>query len=210
MKKIKKFFKQTYRRLSWSLCRKQRLLANNIEGLIKDNCKLHVGCGLNKLDGYINIDIAPLEGCDVVMDITKDSGVIPDDIAVEVRMENVFEHFYRVEQSRVLKEFYRILKKGGRLIIVNLPNFDALIEAYLKKEKGIIGPEFDLFNVYRFTHGEPEQGENQVNQLHKDIFTKKSTRGLLESAGFRIEEIEDKIYAQEKHALCITVIAVKP
>jgi SAM-dependent methyltransferase len=211
MEKVKKFFRQTSRRLTWALFRKERLLRNKIEDLITDNCKLHIGCGLNKLKGYINIDIVPLEGCDVVMDATNDLDIIPSNIAVEIRMENVFEHFYRDQQPKVLKESHRILKKGGKLIIRGLPNFDAIIEAYLKKEKGAIGEEFDLFNVYRLTHGEPEQGEgdNRLNQLHKDIFTKRSIRALLENAGFQIEGIEDEKLVQEKNPLCISITAIK-
>lgn len=208
MKKLKKFFKQTSRRWTWSLFRKERLLRKKIEDLITDNCKLHIGCGLKKLNGYINIDIVPLEGCDVVMDATNNLHIIPSDIAAEIRMENVFEHFYRDQQPKALKGYHRILKKGGKLIIKGLPNFDAIIQAYLKKEKGVIGEEFDLFNVYRLTHGEPEQG-NSVNQLHKDIFTKRSIRDLLENAGFQIESIEDEKFVQEKNPLCISVTAVK-
>lgn len=211
MKKIKKFFRQTKRRLSWSLFRKKRLLRKQIGDLITDNCKLHIGCGLKKLSGYINIDITPLEGCDVVLDAANDLDVVPSDVAVEIRMENVFEHFFKHQQAKTLKEYYRILKKGGKLIIKGLPNFDAIIEAYLRKEKGIIGKEFDLFDVYRLTHGEPEQGNsvNSINQLHKDIFTKKSIRGLLENAGFKIESIEDEKFVQEESPLSICTIAVK-
>jgi len=211
MKKLKKFFKQTGRRWTWSLYRKKRLLRKNIESLLTDNCKLHIGCGLKKLNGYINIDAIPLEGCDVVMDATEDLHIVPSNIAAEIRMENVFEHFYRDQQHKALKEYHRILKKGGKVIIKGIPNFDALIDAYLKKEKGLIGAEFDLFNVYRFTHGEPEQGnkENRINQLHKDIFTKSSMGDILKNAGFRVESIEDENYAQAKFPLCIAVTAVK-
>lgn len=211
MKRLKKFFKQTSRRWTWSLYRKKRLLRKKINDLITDNCKLHIGCGLNKLQGYINIDIVPLEGCDVVMDAANDLHIVPSNIAVEIRMENVFEHFYRDQQPKTLKECHRILKKDGKLIIKGLPNFDAIIEAYLKKEKGIVGEEFDLFNVYRFTHGEPEQGnqENRVNQLHKDIFTKTSIRELLENVGFKIESISDEKPVQENLSFCIGITAVK-
>ncbi len=209
MKKIEKVFKQISRRWSWSLYRKRALLKRKIKDLITDNCKLHIGCGLKKLNGYINIDIVPLEGCDVVMDAVNDAHVIPSDIAVEIRTENVFEHFFRFQQVKTLKEYHRILKKGGKFIIKGLPNFDAIIDAYLKKKKGIIGKEFDLFNVYRLTHGEPEQG-NVFNQLHKDIFTKQSISELLEKVGFRIESIENEKFVDEEDPLCISITALKP
>jgi predicted SAM-dependent methyltransferase len=209
MEKLKKFWKQTSRRVSWALYRKNMILRKKIDDLVVDGCKLHIGCGLNKLQGYINIDIIPLEGCDVVMDAANDLNLIPSNIAVEIRMENVFEHFYRDQQPEILKECYRILKKNGELIIRGLPNFDALIEAYLKKEKGLIGPEFDLFNVYRFLYGEPEQGDNIVSQLHKDIFTAASVRNLLKDAGFQIYNIEKQRYSNEINSLCFAVSAVK-
>jgi ubiquinone/menaquinone biosynthesis C-methylase UbiE len=185
------------------------LLRKKIETLTTDGCKLHIGCGLRKLQGYINIDIVPLEGCDVVMDAADEMPAIPSGVAVEIRLENVFEHFYRHQQDKALREYHRILKPGGKLIITGLPNFDAIIQAYLKKEKGLVGRVFDLFNAYRLLHGEPEQGENFVNQLHKDIFSMASVKKLLEDAGFRIERLERQQYSHEESPLCLSVIAVK-
>jgi predicted SAM-dependent methyltransferase len=208
--KIRKIFKQTTRRLSWGLYRKNRLLHTKIQDLISNNRKLHIGCGLNKLKGYINVDITPLEGCDVVMDAT-DLCLVPADSIEEIKMQNVFEHFYRNQQNQALSEYRRVLQKGGKLIIEGLPNFDAIIRAYLDKEKGVVGPVFDLFNVYRLTHGEPEQGDasNMVPQLHKDIFTKNSIKTLLEETGFSVESIEDQKFCNEKNFLCMKVVGVK-
>jgi len=207
--KLEKFFKQTFRRGAWFFYKKERLLRKTIVELVTDNCKLHIGCGLKKLHGYINIDITPSEGCDVVMDATNEMPAIPSDVAVEIRMENVFEHFYKDQQVKALKEYYRILKPEGKLVITGIPNFDAIIQAYLNKEKGLVGQGFDLFNVYRFTHGEPEQGNNPDPQLHKDIFTETSVRELFKNTGFRIESIENEQYSHEENPLCFTVIAVK-
>lgn len=208
MKKVKKFFKQTGRRLSWSLYRKRALLKNKIKDLITDGCKLHIGCGLKKYKGYINIDIVPLEGCDVVMDAVEDLQVVPSDIVSEIKMEGVFEHFYRDQQPRALKEYQRVLKRGGKLIITELPNFDNIIEAYQRKESWDAGKLIDLFEVYRMTHGEPEQG-NAINQLHKDLFNKQSIRELLETAGFHVDTIEDEKFAKEKTPMYISITASK-
>jgi len=208
MKKIKKFFKQTGRRWSWALYRKRRILKTRIGDLIKDGAKLNIGCGDKKLKGYINIDIVPLEGTDVVMDVSRDLYLIPSGIADEIRLENVFEHFYRYQQEHILRDYYRILKKGGKLIIKGLPDLDVLIGAYLKKEKGITGERFDLFNVYRYTHGDPIP-ENSPHQLHKDIFTKESIRALLEKNGFRIETLKNEKFGEEHLALNIDIVAAK-
>lgn len=208
MKKLKKFFKQTSRRWGRVLYRKKHVLRKRIDDFLKEDMKLHLGCGDKRLEGYVNIDVVPTEGSDVVMDVSKELYLIPSNIASEIRLEGVFEHFYRYAQHIILKHFHRILKKEGRLIIMWLPDFDAIIESYLKKEAGIVGKEFDLFNVYRYTHGDPIP-KNSPHQLHKDIFTKNSIRHLLESHGFYIKELENKIFPGEKLAISINITAVK-
>jgi predicted SAM-dependent methyltransferase len=208
VKKLKKIYKQTSRRWTWFLYRKRRILKTKLENLITDNIKLHIGCGDKKLEGYINIDIVPTEGTDVVMDVAKELYLIPSNIAIEIRIESVFEHFYRYQQGEILQEFQRILKSGGKLIIKWLPDFNAIIEAYLKKEKGIVGEKFDLFNIYRLTHGDPTP-KNSPQQLHKDIFTKESIRMLLESNGFQIQNMKNEIFPQEELALSINTTAIR-
>ena len=179
MKKLKKFFKQTGRRWSWFLYRRKRILKQRIEDFLEEDVKLHIGCGDKRLAGYVNIDIVPTEASDVVMDVSKDLYLVPSDIASEIRLESAFEHFYRYDQLTILKHFHRILKKRARLVIMWLPDFDVIIDAYLKNEAGIVGSRFDLFNVYRYTHGDPVP-RNSPHQLHKDIFNKDSIRRLLE------------------------------
>ena len=188
MEKLKKIARQTGRRWKWVFYKRGKILRTDIKKLLKDNVKLHIGCGDKKLINYVNIDIVPTEATDVVMDISKGLAQIPSHIASEVRLENVFEHFYRYDQEGILKQFHRILKKDGNLVIMWLPDFDAMIEAYRKKEKvGFKGGVFDLYNVYRYTHGDPVR-RNSPAQLHKDIFSKYSISALLENTGFSIKK----------------------
>lgn len=208
MRKLKKFFKQTSRRWSWLLYRKRHILKRQISDFLKGDVKLHIGCGDKRLQGYINIDIVPTESTDAVMDVTKELHLIPPNIASEIRLENVFEHFYRYEQKEILQQSQRILKKGGNLVIRGLPDFDAIIDAYLKKKPGIVSEQFDLYNVYRYTHGDPTP-QNSPHQLHKDIFTKDSVKALLESNGFYIKELASGPCQRENLAISIYVIATK-
>jgi len=209
VKKIQKNFKQATRRWTWFLYRKNRILKTQVKDLLKEDVRLHLGCGDKKFNGYVNIDIVPTEGTDVVMNISKDLHLIPPNIASEIRLDGVFEHLYRYDQNSTLQDFHRILKKGGKLCINHLPDFDTIIKAYLNKEKGIVGEVFDLFNVYRYTHGEPKP-ENSPQQLHKDLFTKDTIRDLLESQGFQIEILENRVFSGEEIPIGISIEAIKP
>jgi len=211
--KIKKNYKQIMRRMTWTLYRKKRILAADCRRLINDrmkkgNVKLHLCCGGKKYKDYINVDIVPLEGADATMNIPQDLFLVPSDIVSEILIENGFEHFYRYQQDDLLKECRRILKDKGRLVIKGIPDFDLIADAYMNKKKGNISAVFDLYEVYRITHGDPTP-KNSPYQLHKDIFTKNTFRGLLERHGFSIEEMGDKVFPGENTAVGFDVIAVK-
>ncbi|MDP8230527.1 MAG: hypothetical protein P9L93_05435 [Candidatus Gorgyraea atricola] len=211
--KIKKNYSQMKRRLTWILYRKKRILAMDCRELIekkrKDGpIKLHLCCGGNKYQGYINVDIVPLEGTDALMNIPQDLFLVSPNSASEILIESGFEHFYRYQQDDFLKECYRILVDKGRLAMKNIPDFDLIADAYLGKKQGNISPIFDLYEVYRLTHGAPEP-RNSPHQLHKDIFTKGSVRELLERNKFKIQEMRDTIFRGENTAASFDVVAVK-
>ena len=107
-----------------------------------------------------------------------------------------------------MKECYRILIKGGRLIIRGIPDFDLIVDAYLNKRQGNVSERFDLYEVYRLTHGDPIP-RNSPHQLHKDIFTKDYIRGLLKRHRFVIEKMEDKLFPGENIPVSFDVVAVK-
>lgn len=208
-KKIKKIFNQNWRRFSWWVYRKNRILKRQYTDFVKDispDIKLHLGCGDKKLRGYINIDAVPTEGSDIVMDAV-DLSIIPSNSISEIFMKSVFEHFYRHQQDRILREYYRVLKKGGKLVL-GVPDFDVAVSAYLRKEKGIVGEVFDLDHVRQYVLGESVP-ENPFYQLHKDIFNKESIGMLLEKNGFVIERLENVFFENQHLPLSISVIGVK-
>ena len=82
--------------------------------------RLHLGCGEQHFDGYVNIDYPPSEhscqtriGADVFADITKLS--FPPQSVDEIRLHHVFEHFKRAEALALLIRWHETLKIGGRL-----------------------------------------------------------------------------------------------
>lgn len=79
--------------------------------------KLHLGCGQNYFDGYVNIDYPQSEHnhitpkCDMYADIKElsfDCGSID-----EIRLHHVFEHFDRVTAIAMLIRWHQWLRIGG-------------------------------------------------------------------------------------------------
>ncbi len=90
--------------------------------------KLHLGCGEQHFDGYVNIDYPPSEhscqtriGADVFADITK-LHFAPQSVD-EIRLHHVFEHFKRSEALALIIRWHESLKVGGRLHL-ETPDFD--------------------------------------------------------------------------------------
>jgi predicted SAM-dependent methyltransferase len=58
---------------------------------------------------------------------------LPDNSINEVYCSHFLEHVYKGEASAIVKDFYRVLKKGGKLIIV-VPDLEKYIAQYLQSE----------------------------------------------------------------------------
>jgi len=85
--------------------------------------KLNLGCGQNRLDGYVNTDREPSVEPDVVMDLEDFPWPFEDDSVDEVVANHVLEHV-GAEASvfiGVMQELYRICR-GGALIRIAVPH----------------------------------------------------------------------------------------
>lgn len=94
--------------------------------------RLNLGCGDKPLPGYINVDIAPGRlgrKPDVLCDV-RDLRCFADASADELLSVHVIEHFPRWEVPALLREWIRVLKPGGTLII-ECPNLLSACEALL-------------------------------------------------------------------------------
>ena len=99
--------------------------------------KLHLGCGEQYLDGYVNIDFPPSEHtvqttspADELADITR-LEYEPESVA-EVRLHHVFEHFDRPTALRLLIDWHEWLVEGGRLVI-ETPDFERSVRAFVRR-----------------------------------------------------------------------------
>lgn len=132
--------------------------------------KLNLGCGNKRLEGWINCD---LKDSDMDMDIRK----LPfeDNSADEIMVIHVCEHFYVIEIMKAMKEWRRVLKVGGKLI-VELPCLDNILAHFL-----IGSPNrYTLNGLY----GDPWSHRDGEPALHKWCWSKAKFSELLEKAGY--------------------------
>lgn len=85
--------------------------------------KLNLGCGLNKIQGFINIDKFDTCNPDVVMDIEVTPWSFENDSVDEILLNHCLEHIGQDVNVffSVVKELYRVCKQGA-LIQINVPH----------------------------------------------------------------------------------------
>lgn len=92
--------------------------------------KLNLGCGANKLPGFINIDSVKAFEPDFLHDVSQP---LPyEDLSVdEIIADGLLEHFDKYVRFVVFYEWARVLKVGG-VINLSVPNFEKLLWRYFK------------------------------------------------------------------------------
>ena len=152
------------------------LYQNNYEGKPKPimPVKLHLACGLDYLEGYINVDLYPQEGAkvDEVFDVRKIP--YPDNSVDEIRAFHIIEHFDWKEGQRTLEEWYRVLKPGGRLWL-ETPDFLASCDAFVKADNNFKNYLYGHFFATPWIPG----------QTHKFLFTEEQLKIQLTWARFK-------------------------
>lgn len=107
--------------------------------VVKGFDKLEIGSGNKPKEGFLHFDTRKLDSVDVVGDAKK----LPfkNEEFVEVYSRFFLEHLLREDAKIALKEMNRVLKKGGKLVIIvpNLAYFCKLFttETGQKKRMGI-------------------------------------------------------------------------
>ncbi len=82
--------------------------------------KLNLGCGEERMGGYVNVDINELAKPDIIHDLNSIPYPFKDNEFDEVYCSHVLEHLR--EPFKVMKEMHRILKDSG-ILILKVPHF---------------------------------------------------------------------------------------
>jgi len=152
--------------------------------------KLNLGCGGKPIEGYVSVDIFKSPKIDEVFDM----GDIPylDNTIGAIYSEHALEHvsFARVEE--VLKEWHRVLKPGGELLLY-MPDFENCCREYLKAP--LEHPHFmntrawfkyTIYGIQVSQGGEPDEA-----QFHTSGFSKEEIRIVVERNGFVVDKVEN-------------------
>jgi len=165
--------------------------------------KLDLGGGPTRKEGFTNVDIVDWRGfTDIVWDLTKIPYEFVKEPVDEILTQELLEHLPWRQTVDILKEWYRILKPGGKLVI-KVPAVDKMMEMYVNKE---------ICNCVKHKPKTPEdargrkdcwmcEGKAKVNpkrwlmafcgaqkhgsDFHKNVFTKEILEQNLKDAGFK-------------------------
>ncbi len=128
-------------------------------------------------------------------DIVADAKEIPirDNYYKEILAHSILEHFGKREHLNYLKEWYRVLKNGGKLVL-SVPDVQRVAKKVLSTSHQ---KQYEAINLL---YGEQDFKEN----THKWGFTEKSLKATLEQIGFKnFKRLRSKRYPEE---LFITAI----
>jgi ubiquinone/menaquinone biosynthesis C-methylase UbiE len=140
--------------------------------------RLNIGCGSRRLPGYTGVDaVATRSGVDIVAPAHR----IPleDGCADEILAVHLWEHFYRWECDIVIKEWRRVLKVGG-LLVLELPNLRKCCENLISG-RAIPGKHPDQL-AYWGIYGDPTTSDPFM--VHRWGWTPQTLSAFLLDHGF--------------------------
>jgi beta-1,4-mannosyl-glycoprotein beta-1,4-N-acetylglucosaminyltransferase len=132
--------------------------------------KLNLGCGDMILDGYVNIDLYH-EKADLKADV-RDLSMIESESVDEIFGSHIFEHVSPYQVHDTLREWCRVLRDGG-VLILELPDIEGICREFgsASKEK-----RYELLNcIY---------GTTQIEHPHMFGWYEEIIRDHLINAGF--------------------------
>jgi predicted SAM-dependent methyltransferase/uncharacterized coiled-coil protein SlyX len=137
--------------------------------------KLHLGCGPNRFDGWINIDIdSPV--ADLLMDL-RDRLPYPDGGIEYVYFEHFLEHLGRADAVRMLAECRRVLSPGGTLRL-STPSLEHLAIVYLRRDIAGWGADWKPRSPCLMVN------EGMRSWGHQHLYDAEDLRAVLLEAGF--------------------------
>jgi predicted SAM-dependent methyltransferase len=171
----------------------RRKLTKTNQNIIKDYFnntqirKLHIGCGENILDDWLNSDYLPESNRVLQLDATK-TYPFENDTFDYIFSEHMIEHVHYLQGLRMISECFRVLKPKGKLRI-STPDLSFLINLY-SSDKSELQIQFVKHSTDKWIKYAPYYEDTFVinNYMrdwgHKFIYDEKVLGDLLKKEGF--------------------------
>lgn len=147
--------------------------------------RLHIGCGGNHLDGWLNTELMP-RGDEIYLDATRPFP-FPDRSFDLIYTEHMIEHIPFEGAERMVRECCRVLRPGGTIRIVT-PDMAFLRSLLNGNDDRRREAYFDFYKTHHL-FGEPLTATHFVNRFvrswgHQFIYDGPVLIDLLRAAGF--------------------------
>jgi SAM-dependent methyltransferase len=90
----------------------------NLEKTQDQPLKVDFGCGPNKREGFVGVDVIKFDNVDYVFDIGKVKWPFKDGSVDEAHASHFIEHLTAPERVHFINELYRVLKPGAKASII--------------------------------------------------------------------------------------------
>jgi SAM-dependent methyltransferase len=144
--------------------------------------RLNLGCGDKILPGWVNVDVASQRAGkqpDVVCDV-RELKPFADGSVDEVMAVHVVEHFWRWEVVSILREWVRVLRPGGRMVL-ECPNLITACEEFLRDPDSASRPGPEGQRTMWVFYGDPRWTDPLM--VHRWGYTPLSLARVMHEAG---------------------------
>lgn len=144
--------------------------------------RLNLGCGDKILPDYINVDVVESrkgQKPDVLCDLHH-LAPFENDSVDEILSVHVVEHFWRWEVRDILKEWVRVLKPGGRMIL-ECPNLESACRHFLENTELHSREDQNGQRSMWVFYGDPAWKDPYM--IHRWGYTPASLATLMQEAG---------------------------
>jgi SAM-dependent methyltransferase len=144
--------------------------------------RLNLGCGDKILPGYVNVDVVESRAGkrpDVICDL-HNLDAFEDASVDEILSVHVVEHFWRWEVVDILREWVRVLKPGGKMVL-ECPNLISAAQQLLDNPDVAAGPGPEGQRSMWVFYGDPSWRDPLM--IHRWGYTPRSLAQIMHEAG---------------------------